>query len=128
MDTLATSDTGARNAPVPQDTLRLSTAMQRGDVAANAITWDAPTVAGHLKGFGLRAEALGIVTRPMFRVRGQRFRVNGGRAIVEAYFYGDANAVALDSHKLDTVQVMPRGGTMQWECRRDCSSTITWRS
>ena len=51
----------------------------------------------------------------MFRVKGQRFDVSGGRAIVEAYFYGDANAVALDADKLDTLQVMPKGGSMRWE-------------
>ena len=60
-------------------------------------------------------QAVGTAERPMFRVRGQRFRVNGGRAMIEAYFYGDANAVAFDNDKLDTVQVMPKGGSMQWD-------------
>ena len=97
------------------DTLRAVSRSERAQVAAHAINWDAPTVAGHLQGIGLMANATGIVTRPMFRVRGQRFDVSGGRAVVEAYFYGDANAVALDSDKLDTLQVMPKGGSMKWE-------------
>ena len=84
-------------------------------VAADAVNWDAETVAGHLTGIGLTADAVGLVARPMFRVRGQRFRVDGGRAWVEAYFYGDASAVALDNDQLDTAQVMPTGGTMRWE-------------
>lgn len=100
--------------PAP-DTLRALARTERSQVAAHAINWDAPTVAGHLRGIGLMAEPVGTVARPMFRVRGQRFDVNGGRAIVEAFFYGDANAVALDSDKLDTVQVMPKGGSMRWE-------------
>ena len=102
-------------ADVAPDTLRAVGRSERNDVAAHAISWDAPTVAGHLQGIGLMAKATGIVTRPMFRVRGQRFDVNGNQAVVEAYFYGDANAVALDSDKLDTLQVMPKGGSMKWE-------------
>ena len=103
------------NPDLTPDTLRAMGGTERGHVAAHAISWDAPTVAGHLRGIGLTARAVGVVARPMFRVRGQRFDVNGGRAIVEAYFYGDANAVALDTDKLDTVQVMPSGGSMRWE-------------
>ena len=106
---------GALTSNRAPDTLRALSRSERNDVAAHAISWDAPTVAGHLRGIGLVAEAKGIVTRPMFRVRGQRFEVSGGRAIVEAYFYGDANAVALDGDKLDTLQVMPKGGSMRWE-------------
>lgn len=105
----------AGTSDVPPDTFRVSAGTERGHVAANAINWDAPTVADHLRGIGLMAAAVGVVARPMFRARGQRFRVNGGRAMVEAYFYGDANAVAFDNDKLDTVQVMPKGGTMRWE-------------
>ena len=100
--------------PAP-DTFRALARTERSQVAAHAMNWDAPTVAGHLLGIGLMAAAVGIVARPMFRVRGRRFDVNGGRAIVEAYFYGDANAVALDSDKLDTTQVMPTGGSLRWE-------------
>ena len=96
------------------DTLRASAGAEHVGVAADAVTWDAETVAGHLTGIGLTANAVGVVARPMFRARGQRFRVNGGRAWVEAYFYGDANAVALDNDQLDTAQVMPKGGTMRW--------------
>ena len=51
----------------------------------------------------------------MIRVRGQRFLVDGGRAWVEAYFHGDASAVAIDNDQLDTAQVMPKEGTMRWE-------------
>ncbi len=97
------------------DTPRASVGAEHVGVAADAVNWDAQTVAGHLTGYGLMAHAVGVVTRPMFRVRGQRFRVDGGRALVEAYFYGDASAVALDNDQLDTVQVMPKGGTMGWE-------------
>lgn len=99
----------------PPDTFRVSTGSKRVDVAANAINWNATTVADQLRGIGLMTEMVDVVARPMFRVRGQRFRINGGRAIVEAYFYGDANAVAIDNDKLDTVQVMPKGGAMRWE-------------
>jgi hypothetical protein len=88
---------------------------ERGHVAADAITWDANVVAAHLSGIGLRVEGVGVVTRPMFRVAGQRYHLQGGRAMVEAFFYGDANAVALDADRLDSVQVAPRGGRMQWE-------------
>ena len=107
------SDNGTSD--LARDTFRVSSGTVRGHVAAHAINWDAPTVAGHLAGIGLKAEAVGMATRPMFRVRGQRFDVSGGLAIVEAYFYGDANAVALDGDKLDTVRVMPKGGSMRWE-------------
>lgn len=99
----------------PPDSLRASVGAPHAAVASDAVTWDAQTVAGHLSGIGLMAGAVGVVARPMFRASGQRFRVNGGRAFVEAYFYGDANAVGFDSDKLDTIQVMPKGGTMQWE-------------
>ena len=102
------------SAPAP-DSFRVLPVTERGQVAADAINWDAPTVAGHLREIGLVARAVGVVARPMFRVKGQRFDVSGGRAIVEAYFYGDANAVALDADKLDTLQVMPKGGSMRWE-------------
>ena len=115
-DSLASVTRGVPAAPdLTPDTLRALGRSDRHDVAAHAINWDAPTVAGHLQGIGLMAKATGIVTRPMFRVRGQRFDVNGSQAVVEAYFYGDANAVALDSDKLDTLQVMPKGGSMHWE-------------
>lgn len=97
------------------DTLRVSAGAEHTDVAANAVNWDAETVAGHLTGRGLMVDAVGVVARPMFRVHGQRYRVNGGRAFVEAYFYGDANTVGFDTDQLDTVQVMPKGGTMRWE-------------
>ena len=101
--------------PSTPDTLRLTDPGQRGHVSAQAINWDAPTVAGHLRGIGLTAKAAGVVARPMFRVQGQRFHVNGGRAMVEAYFYGDASAVALDTDKLDTVHVMTTAGAIRWE-------------
>ena len=97
------------------DSLRASAGAEHVGVAADAVNWDAQTVAGHLTGYGLAAQAVGDVARPMFRVRGQRFRVDGGRAVVEAYFYGDASAVALDNDQLDTIKVMPKGGTMRWE-------------
>ena len=35
--------------------------------------------------------------------------------MVEAYFYGDASAVALDTDKLDTVHVMTTAGAIRWE-------------
>lgn len=49
---------------VAPDTFRVSSGTVRGHVAAHAINWDAPTVAGHLAGIGLKAEAVGIATRP----------------------------------------------------------------
>lgn len=88
---------------------------ERGHVAAEPIQWNADLVAAHLTGVGLEVAPMAKVSRPMFRVPGRRYQVMGGRAVVEAFFYGDANAVAVDTDKLDTVLVSPRGGTMAWE-------------
>lgn len=116
--TSAVTDSVPRLAPASPpavDPVRPMRPGERGHVAAEAIQWSADVVAAHLTGIGLEAEPMGLVSRPIFRVKGQRFRVMGGRAAVEAFFYGDANAVAQDTYKLDTVLVAPRGGRMAWE-------------
>lgn len=97
------------------DSVRPMRPGERGHVPAAPIQWNAEEVIGHLSGMGLEPGSMGAVSRSIFRVRGQRFHVMGGRAVVEAYFYGDANAVALDTDQLDTVLVAPRGGKVAWE-------------
>ena len=85
-------------------------------VAAHAVTWDAATVEGQLRGAGLTPMGTREIVRQSFlSVPGVVFRIPG--ADVQAYVYGDAGAVARDAGPIDTTRVAPPTMMIEWRMR-----------
>ena len=85
-------------------------------VAAHAVTWDAATVEGQLRGARLTPTGTReIVRQPFLSVPGVVFRIPG--TDVQAYVYADAGAVARDAGPIDTTRVAPPTMMIEWRMR-----------
>lgn len=106
----AAADSARQKADLPPVAGRADT------VAAHAVTWDAATVEGQLRGAGLTPTgAREIVRQPLLSVPGVVFRIPA--ADVQAYVYADAGAVARDAGLIDTTRVAPPTMMIEWRMR-----------
>jgi len=110
-DRSGTQDTAF--APIREPNI-VATAAAIGDtvVGAGRLRWSASRVAERLRSAGFSPVPGGNVTQPFMNVSGTIYQVDG--AIVQAYIYGDAIAVARDTDRLDSATVAPPDMIVSW--------------
>lgn len=98
---------------VTAETLDASLTPPRDTVGgARQLQWTLGDLERRLRAIGLKPIATGEVGQPFLNPTGMGYRFQGGE--LQAYVYGDANALAREVDRLDTVKVAPPTMMIDW--------------
>ncbi len=95
-------DAASSHFPEPPDSVR----------GARQLQFTQAGVKERLTAVGLNPVDAGVVRQQFLGPVGRTYRITGGE--IQAYIYGDANALARDADKLDTVRVAPPTMMVKW--------------